>query len=308
VEEKKIIMIDYKPLKTKKIYKETKSWISDSIKFIFEDSQENINKFLNNEELRSRYGTLMVSCSQLSVWYEQSFIVSAFEEDISSQQLLLESLECDIAELFIQEKFQASNYQYRLANPEKQFVKNLFREHGLIFAKCFALGDLENAEWLGNAIINDLKIEMFSSLYARVAQFMLRLFCSWKNIDFPKFPYSDELSVLPDCYTTILETWKEQKSIELENALFEACEFHIEESKYDTQKRYFEFNDHFYRLFPAEILAVIQLRQNLNLETPEIMHPLLQLPTVITPDLNSHVKNELLEKVKQKVVIELTNQ
>lgn len=82
----------------------------------------------------------------------------------------------------------------------------------------------------------------------------------------------DEMGV----YGEVVRSWSDPKR--LRDALLAACEYHCE-NMVDTGDEDFtpEFRDPPFDLVPAEILAVIRVRERLGLETPAVDHPLLAL-------------------------------
>ena len=284
-------MKDYLPLKTKKIYGETKLWISRNIDFKYDQPSKELYMYLNNEALVSGYGTLIGACSQLAFWYENLFITNAFEEKEDSFSHLQRSFKYDFL-------------AFQIASATLKNRGLLFRQHGLIISKGFALGCFHDCEILGQTALTNLNKQLYAGLeFHKVPFFILNLFSLWKfglwkGVDYP------ELSDLPQCYRTILRTWRDEKPNNLEKALLEACDYHIEESRSDTAKKYYEFDVYTYRVFPAEILAVLQLRKSLNLEIPKIEHDLFTLPTVRLSE-EPEFKDALFEEVKEKVSKEL---
>lgn|GEM_PF-7057714 len=284
-------MKDYLPLKTKKIYKETKLWLSRTIDFKYETPTKELHMYLNDEELEFKYGTLIGACSQLAFWYENLFITNAFEEKESAFSHLLKSFKYDFL-------------AFQIASATLKNRGLLFRQHGLIISKGFALGCFHDCEILGQTALTNLNKQLYAGLeFHKVPFFILNLFSLWKfglwkGVDYP------ELSDLPQCYRTILRTWRDEKPNNLEKALLEACDYHIEESHFDTRKKYYEFDVYTYRVFPAEILAVLQLRKSLNLEIPKIEHDLFTLPTVKLSE-EPEFEDALFDEVKEKVSKEL---
>jgi hypothetical protein len=67
--------------------------------------------------------------------------------------------------------------------------------------------------------------------------------------------------------------------VALNSALVEACNYHVAQSRNDTNKEIFDITQTPFQLYPAEILAVIRLREQRGLQQPTVDHPLMDMPT-----------------------------
>lgn len=98
--------------------------------------------------------------------------------------------------------------------------------------------------------------------------------------------------------------WREPNLEKFLTALLIACDTHIEriavtDNEANNKSKQFEFDSVFLAVYPAEILAVLRLRDMLGLANPEsIDHPLMQTPyatiTSLPDEVTTH--DELLEK------------
>lgn len=79
-------------------------------------------------------------------------------------------------------------------------------------------------------------------------------------------------------YQAVLDAWRDPEA--LAEPLRGSCDYHCQRitqnPRYDP---YPPFGNPPFSLFPVEILAIYKLRAEQGLETPEIEHPLLELPT-----------------------------
>lgn len=292
-------IIDYKPLETKKKYKETIDWIAAVREMMYEQPLGKLKEYADGVELPYGYGSVITSCGFCSTWFQKLFLKEAFEGGPPAAQRLSESMEFDLACLHVMDRYYSTF-------KERSVPQRDFRETGLILAKSFAVADLAKAVRIAELVIEWLKKGWFGdALSASVAQLMLRIYCGWKEIEFPDFPNSALLATLPECYSTIVDTWRDEETAILQRSLVEACEFHVAESHYDTSKKHFEFFYDFHQLFPAEILAVLRLREHLGLEIPAIPHPLMDLPMAKYRFNGGPFTIEMLEQVKRKADIDL---
>jgi hypothetical protein len=60
--------------------------------------------------------------------------------------------------------------------------------------------------------------------------------------------------------------------------LVSACDRHTHETRPDTEKTFFDFDDEILIRTPIEILLVLRLRALSGLENPTLQHPLMEAP------------------------------
>jgi hypothetical protein len=115
----------------------------------------------------------------------------------------------------------------------------------------------------------------------RYAAFGLSIIGDWLgqplNVDKHKLPRDPAWGLL-------VANWREPDPAKLLPILMTACDTHVERiavtgREVDTQSAKFEFGSTFEAVYPAEILAVLRLREMAGLTNPEqIDHPLMQTP------------------------------
>lgn len=100
-------------------------------------------------------------------------------------------------------------------------------------------------------------------------------------------------------YSQVIEAWDDPTK--LGNALVNLCDYHCQQMDGDIFKWYPEFQYPPFKLVPVEILAIRKLREQLGLATPEVKHPLLELPTASMPlpDLEDTQPDEIINRIRQ---------
>lgn len=79
----------------------------------------------------------------------------------------------------------------------------------------------------------------------------------------------------------LVKYWNDPDPVKLQPILYNACDIHIERialTEREMNSGDFEFGSEFEAVYPAEILAVLRLRQMLDLPSPELDHPLMNTP------------------------------
>lgn len=282
-------------MKYKEIFSDAKKWLSDSTELMFRQPGDLLAAYANGDDVGT-HGQIAGACWALARWHEKSFVAAAGTEESIGTQHLLQSLEFDLLDLFIQDRI-------RKANPEKRFMDYSYRSHGLLLAKAAAVGDLVNFELLGARVVSNRRKDVYAGVKTtNVGPFMLGLYSSYSNA--PRISYP-EMDTIPVCYRAIVDRWRDGSTTELESAMLDAAELHVAESKDDTNKRNHDFSEHFYRVFPAEMLAVLQFRRSRKLPEMAIDHPIFSLPTAILIEPKERPASEICELVRARAVEDL---
>lgn len=95
-------------------------------------------------------------------------------------------------------------------------------------------------------------------------------------------------------YKGLLEDWDNPQR--LHKALLHTCDYHIANSRKDDG----DFSDPVLSVMPMELLAYIRVRQDMGLETPEIDHPLMDLPFDKLPDEFPPLDDPILAEIEEK--------
>ena len=157
----------------------------------------------------------------------------------------------------------------------------MFNDQGLLLAKAFALGLVEEGEAIGRSSFIGLREGWFYGVERNyLTPFVLSVFAKWKNITLSKeeFPF-----VIPDGYAGLLQNLTADPAV-IRPAINEACDFHLSRSKDHDDENTYEFSDPVYALYPVEILMVLRIRSILGVANPTAEHPLMNTPIAQLPD------------------------
>ncbi|MBB3001916.1 hypothetical protein FHX57_004274 [Paraburkholderia tropica] len=134
---------------------------------------------------------------------------------------------------------------------------------------------------VGGYGIRDGRMELSQLTTLRYAAFGLSIIGDWLgqplDMDKHKLPRDPAWGLL-------VANWREPDPAKLLPILMGACDTHVERiavtaREVDTQSAKYEFGSVFEAVYPAEILAVLRLREMIGLTNPEsIDHPLMQTP------------------------------
>ncbi len=86
-------------------------------------------------------------------------------------------------------------------------------------------------------------------------------------------------------YQALLDVWRTMDEARFQAAMQDAITFHISRSRNSTQRESYEFEHEFYRVYPAELLAVQALRRRDGLPEFSAGHVLVDTPWSIIRDL-----------------------
>lgn len=132
----------------------------------------------------------------------------------------------------------------------------------------------------------------------RYAAFGLTIIGDWlgKPLDLDKHALPRD-----PAWGQLVAHWREPDPEKLLPILLDACDTHVERialNSREVDSGNFEFGSPFEAVYPAEILAIKNLRHSLGLETPFIDHPLMKSPyAMLTLPPNTPLEHdELLEQ------------
>ena len=157
----------------------------------------------------------------------------------------------------------------------------MFNDQGLLLAKAFALGLVEEGEAIGRSSLMGLREAWFYGVERNyLTPFVLSVFAKWKNITLSndEFPF-----VIPDGYAALLQNLTLNPEA-IRPAIKDACDFHLSRSKDHDDETTYEFSNPVYAVYPVEILFVLRIRTILGLANPTVEHPLMNTPIAQLPD------------------------
>ncbi|MCO7634922.1 hypothetical protein NJF54_24180 [Pseudomonas guariconensis] len=132
----------------------------------------------------------------------------------------------------------------------------------------------------------------------RYAAFGLAIIGDWlgKPLDLDKHALPRD-----PAWGQLVAHWREPDPEKLLPVLLAACDTHVERialTSRELDSGNFEFGSPFEAVYPAEILAILNLRRSLGLTNPFIDHPLMKTPyAALTCPPGTHFeKDELLER------------
>lgn len=195
-----------------------------------------------------------------------------------------------------------------LAGKRRQVHPSLFlQEIGFVVGQCIALGWFDWAEKLSsltraamdrdnkelNLLFNDAG-DRFGR--RRTQHFVLRLVADWKGWAPPVRPLC---AFDTPIFNALVESWKTPFMEEISHLLLAACDRHTHQSRGDSFSRgaFYDLPNHDFWYAPFEILSVLRLRELLNLQNPNLEHPLLATPLGLLPPISDQYSDPLLDGV-----------
>lgn len=148
----------------------------------------------------------------------------------------------------------------------------MFNDQGLLLAKAFVLGLVEEGDAIGRSSLIGLREGWFYGVEQNyLTPFVLSVFAKWKNIPLSneEFPF-----VVHDGYAGLLQNLTADTE-EIRPAINDACGFHMSRSKDHDDENTYEFADPVYAVYPVEILFVLRIRKILGLGNPTVDHWLM---------------------------------
>jgi hypothetical protein len=234
----------------------------------------------------------------LALWHNQSGAYAVLCGDEAGWGQLRLALEYDGWKL----RIDYGKYEQALAQGRQL---DYSWEHGLA-ARCLALAVTFRADafadWCGQLMLRDATAsEGFFRTWHRTPfhPFMARLYAIWRGC-----PIDTEAGPLRDTgiYQALLDGWDDDEQYAA--ALLRACDYHCTRA-FQRQDECTEFWYAPFDVFPAEVLAVQRVRQELVGSAPMVSHPLLDTPLGRVPEVIALPQDELLQRVIARVQADL---
>lgn len=190
----------------------------------------------------------------------------------------------------------------RDARPDRPNV-DLVSNAALALVHAVALGNNDVSAWIGDRMVRSLDDGAFGSWqHTPFEPFALKL---WGMAVGREISYAGRGIRSLGVYQGVLDAWNDAAG--LERALYAACDYHLKNATPGAGFPEFQWPP--YDLFPAEVLAIVEVRKRMRMDTPEIDHPLMRSPLASPPPLPvMFPRDALLEEafeVARQVLVEL---
>lgn len=268
---------------------EAKEWLLKPInkELLWDEPHQKIASFLNGEPVLP--GLIASKLTEIATWYSRNALASSLENCEHSLMALNTALQYRLQAYKI---FIAINGSDK--RPRKQ-GKIEFNAGSIWLARLICFGHFREAETLADGMIVGLNDRLFYGIeFTTVAPFILDLYASWKGVSLSLDKFKAKRAA---AYDNLLSVWRTEDLGVLMPALLAACDYHVERSRSLTDDEYFEFDWHLDRIHPAEILALLRLRQSLGLTVPEIDHPVMATPIAMLGETIPFGEDQMLQKV-----------
>lgn len=265
-----------------KLLGEIEEWVNDPLneRLMFQEPLAMLSELSANREYN--IGEVLSSLTGLSNWFASKSVLDMYAG--KGSQLMCDSFWCDfyyntvMKSSFENRKqkkppFLARALGARHLNQPKPTI--MFNDQGLLLAKAFALGLVEEGEAIGRSSFVGLREGWFYGMEKNyLTPFVLSVFAKWKNIPLSneEFPF-----VVADGYAGLLQNLTADTE-EIRSAINDACDFHLSRSKDHDDETTYEFADPVYAVFPVEILFVLHIRKIMGLSNPAVDHWLMNTP------------------------------
>jgi hypothetical protein len=269
---------------------ELQEWLIKPInqKLFLNDPTRALEGFLKGGQMLP--GMVASHFGQLFIWYATKAVAGFQQRD---------SLAC----LRQAQRYQLERVRIFLAmhaadkRPRKQ-SRMEFNDAGLCLARLMALGYSSEAALIANVMFNEVQTGFFSGMESTVAAFVFRLYAKWKGIS---FSFGADESGCPQVYNELLAKWQTENPGEIESLLIASCDYHQSRSHDHNDEETFEFSDYIDRLYPAEILMILRLRESLSLKSPDLNHPAMSFSMAKLEAPAPFPEDRLLENVVKKI-------
>lgn len=248
------------------------NWVNEPIKreLFFDDPQQKLDKALMGHSERDALQAA-IAMEHLGVWQAMHGIVSVLSGDPGGWQQLKLSIS------YVSWHFKVVYDSYLRDTRENKQLRFMLNEPALWFAQALALGCTDEARWLGDRLVDHFRGKLFGIWpQTPLEPFLSRLHCRSRR-------QSDEpLERGLGVYQQIIDTWDRDQG-SFSRALVAACEQHLIETDDPNDDGFPAFMNWPHIYFPVEILAIANVRRDLQMPMPEIDHPLMQTPLAKVP-------------------------
>ena len=284
-----------------RVLRETDEWLKDPFNesFMFQEPMAILEQFASGGEFH--VGKVLTSLTALSTWYGSKGIIETSTAK-SSEQLCWSFWFDSFYNTIMRSSFEQGKKKKPpllgrlLGQKHVDKPRISFHEEGLLLAKAFALGLVEQGEAIGrDSFVGLTEGWFYATNQTTLTPFLLKCFATWKNLTLP----SEFSFVLVAPYEELVQELTSGPD-EIRAALVKACDYHLYRSKDDTDDESYEFSNPVYAVYPVEILFFLRIRQILGLTNPEVDHPLLDSPLGKLPS-SSCSMDPSLDPIRERI-------
>lgn len=270
---------------------ESRDWLNKprNQKLFWEDPQNELADFLRGKDVLP--GAVASSLDDIAQWFATVAVSNYMENPVETMSAIL---------TFQHYKLTSVNLFINLNESDKRRRKQgklAFNDGGLCLARLLTLGLGREAELLNERMLRGLHDRLFYGEKATTAApFIFDLYAGFRgtSVSFEKMEVKRA-----NVYDKLLPLWSTTNVEQLAPAILSACDFHVSRSQEHSDEESFEFCDYLDRIFPAEILMLMRLRESMGLEVPQLDHPLMSHPVAKLNPPASFPKDPLLESIRE---------
>ena len=287
-------------MQLRRVVKHHREWIRDNGAFVKRKSTRNVERDLDEATYDSAK-TIKIGLSGMATYYGIRGLV-----DLLANKDGWQDVDLSVQFRYWGVKFSSGvvfrELQHGLPPSPLRLHHELPRCASLFcYSVVHDLKDWRNEHWdlMKRIVLNPLT--MRDSDWEEEEPYMLcilKLFSRSPLTDCFVFPAELE-GLLLDSYKKLLTHWDNPR--EIQHSLTAVCDYHCQQMEQATSRDPWpSFIDTPFDLIPYEILAILKLRSLLGLETPEIDHPLMALPTSIISNRKIQLSNDpIFERLRQ---------
>lgn len=287
-------MIDVSEMR-KELAEDFPDWTSRVRDLLYDDAYTDMAAWSNKDAKDADVKLVPMYLQDLSLWYRGNYALTGVTA-MPDPALLALSTRAAIPGFL----FEIPVYDFH----PKNLGRYDFDKYGQTLSQILATGWRDQAELVARHGFKELNRLMDRGIsYGRLGWFMLELAKDWLKADVSLDSEFREHEVKNlGAYDALLAGWREKAPAKFDALMSEMAEYHLSQSQDpDREDDWFEFEDHGFWLFPAELLAVLRLREWEGIANPPLSHPLFSVTPLATlrpaPDWP---KDEILDRAEAK--------
>ena len=256
--------------KPKAISDDAKEWLAKPMnqELLWDKPQAELKRFLKGDD--QPLGGVAYDLGNMAFRFSVLAEANVLDQPAESLNYLIQSQQYQLKRYQIFMRVNALDHR-----PEKQ-GKVGFNEAGIFLARLIALGYFSEADELFPRMLLALKEKFFYGINSTGATpFIFGLYArsQGKSVSFDGFEVKRV-----DLYEKLVDLLPGDNLNEVTATLKRACDYHVERGQYGNDEVDYEYDSELERIYPAEILAFLRLRQKMGLAVPEIKHLTLDNP------------------------------